>query len=110
MEQQKLSCEYCQGTVKDWVRCASCQRYFHPACMRRAAELKSAVCVHVAEDIQSEVMSGDTEVIKVLRELLRAKEQIIREQAETIKCNDQIITLLEEKCKMQRATIRDLEM
>lgn len=93
----KKLCVHCKKDVVEYVKCKKCECFFHPACLRQAAGLKSAVCVH-SEETTNEV-TPKTGIFEIAA--IKAQMNEMMNKIKSLEENEGIlqkkIALLEEK-------------
>lgn len=102
LKKAKKTCFHCNKDVKSESKCKKCGYLFHPACLRQAAGLKSAVCAHKTEEsdpITSNKDLSQIEVLRILVEELQSKNKILEENNDLLR---EKVTTLEEKLKAGR--------
>lgn len=99
LKKAKKTCFHCNKDVRSESKCKKCGYLFHPACLRQAAGLKSAVCAHETEEsdpITSKRDLSQIDVLRILVEELRSKNKILEENNDLLR---EKVTTLEEKLR-----------
>ena len=106
-KQEPPMCAYCNRNVKKSLKvCKNCNKVFHNSCLNdrhttctvsnNEHNLKDTTQPYDQLDTIEEIGNEEETItiIKALQELIKAKDQVICEQAEVIKCKNEIIELL----------------
>lgn len=103
-------CSYCKKDVVNMVQCVKCREIFHPACIKQAAQKKTAVCRHETGDFtnqgQAEVKDRMVAVSEPIGDSLGSCLEVEVRYLKKLVCElEHKNRILEENCSLLREKV-----